>query len=79
MRASLAFSMPRALFLWAAALSAMQLPVWLEQTMGPYLLAGVGVFVLGASLPWARWTRSVVEWRRARFCGEGDESVYEKV
>ncbi|KAI0763103.1 hypothetical protein BD413DRAFT_215476 [Trametes elegans] len=54
---ALAFSVPRAAFLWAAGFAALQAPFWLQRVANVFVLAAlVGVVVL-ASLPWVRWAR----------------------
>ena len=64
-RAAITWALPRAFFLWAAALTAAQAPVWAQRAFGTEALGIVAAVVLIASLPWSRWVSALKNWRRA--------------
>ncbi|KAI0676467.1 hypothetical protein C8Q78DRAFT_961205 [Trametes maxima] len=57
-RTALAFSAPRAAFIWAAGIASLQTLVWLQRAAGMQALGALAGLMLLASLPWARWVRS---------------------
>ena len=69
-RTALAWSLPRALFVWAVALAAAQVPVVAQRALGARVLAAVALLCVVASLPWARWCRAVSERRNGRAAAE---------
>ncbi|KAI0356092.1 hypothetical protein OH77DRAFT_1424414 [Trametes cingulata] len=58
-RVALAFSAPRAAFIWAAGIASLQALVWLERQTSGIAVAALVLLALLARLPWARWTRKV--------------------
>ncbi|KAI0631097.1 hypothetical protein C8Q77DRAFT_1062486 [Trametes polyzona] len=64
-RAGLAFSAPRAVFVWAALIASAQALYWLQRATNVFVLAAAVAIVLFANLPWTRWVREV-RWIVAR-------------
>ncbi|KAI0366832.1 hypothetical protein BV20DRAFT_1123971 [Pilatotrama ljubarskyi] len=58
-RVALAFSAPRAAFIWAAGIASLQAVVWLPRQTRILVLGALVVLALLACLPWARWTRKM--------------------
>ncbi|KAL7277323.1 hypothetical protein ACG7TL_009180 [Trametes sanguinea] len=56
-RPALAFSAPKAAFIWAACVTSLQPLLWLERATNLYTLAALVGLVLLASMPWGRWAR----------------------
>ncbi|KAI8976713.1 hypothetical protein BD414DRAFT_467126 [Trametes punicea] len=67
-RTALAFSAPKAAFIWAACIASLQTVVWLERITNVFALAAFVGLVLLACLPWGRWAGraylALPRWRR---------------
>lgn len=64
-RAALTWSLPRGLFLWAAALAAAQIPFWIEHALGSAVLGGIAALVVVACLPWPKWYNAFISWNES--------------